>query len=673
MLFNRLLNYTSLALLLLTVACVPRSEEEILTNIRIDLKDPLFRKIHDLQDRHAGDSLYAYFRHEDPSYRYLSALAFASIRDSAALDSLYPLLADAVDEVRAAAAYAIGQIGSARAQGRLIAAFDRQDTFGLYAGGNSAILEAIGKCGDTSALKALSTISTYQPHDTVLLLGQARGIYRFALRNKISREGTARMIALASNKSYPDPARLVAANYLLRARDLKIDSVAAIPLITAFEQEPNANIRMALAVGLGKARTQTALMALQDRLGSEPDYRVKCNIIRALSDFPYKKAQAAVQSRLTDANLHVAVRAAQYFVEKGKPEDAGLYWKLAKDSLPWPVQLELYAAANKYMPETFGKYLDAINKELRLRFIQATTPQVKAAALRALAQFGWNYRFIFREGANPNQHIVVRTAAVEALASISSRPDFKAFFGANQRRIAKELAMRFKEAIRGGDPGMIAVAATALREPAREYPLHLDTLKHLDSALAKLALPREIETYNELKQTIDYLRGRKASPPKEVEYNHPIAWSVLDGLSAQPEAVITTARGEIRIRLMPEEAPGSVANFIELAATGFFDGKNFHRVVPNFVVQGGCPRGDGYGALDYAIRTEIGLEWYDRAGYVGMASAGADTEGTQFFFTHSATPHLDGKYTIFAKVKSGMDVVDQLQPGDAMEKVTVEF
>ena len=592
-LLNRLLTYTTFTVLLLAVACVPRGEDVILTNIRVDVRDLLFRKIHDLQDRQVADSLYAYFRHEDPSYRYLSALAFASIRDSAALDSLYPLLTDVVDEVRAAAAYAIGQIGSARAQGQLIAAFDRQDTLGLYNGANSAILEAIGKCGDTTALKALSTIKTYQPHDTLLLLGQARGIYRFALRNKISREGTARMIELASNKAYPDPARLVAANYLLRARDLKIDSLAAIPLITAFEQEQNPNIRMALAVGLGKARTQTALMALQDRLGSEQDYRVTCNIIRALSDFPYKKVQATVQSKLTDGNLHVAVRAAQYFVEKGKPEDAGIYWKLAKDSLPWPVQLELYAAANKHMPETFAKYLDAINKELRLRFIQATTPQVKAAALRALAQFGWNYRFIFREGANPNQNLVVRTAAMEALASISARPDFKAFFGANHRRIAKDLAARFKEAIRGGDPGMIAVAASALREPAREYPLYIDTLKHLDSALAKLALPREIETYNELKQTIDYLRGRKASPPKKVEYNHPIGWSALDGLSAQPEAVIATARGEIRIRLMPEEAPGSVANFVQLAKDGFFKDKNFHRVVANFVIQGGCPRGDG--------------------------------------------------------------------------------
>ncbi len=672
MLFNRLLTIAGFALLLLLVACVPRREEEILTDIRIDLKDPVFQKIHDLQDRHASDSLYVYFRDQDPSYRYLSALAFASIRDSAALDSLYPLLSDAVDEVRAAAAYAIGQIGSARAQDRLIAAFDKQDSFGLYNGANSAILEAVGKCGDTTILRAISSISTYQAHDTALLLGQARGIYRFALRNLTSKAGTARMIEMASNNGYPKPVRVVAANYLLRARDIKIDSLAAMPLIAAFDQEPDANIRMALAVALGKARTQTALDALLNRMGSESDYRVKCNIIRALSDYPYSKVHAAAEGALADPNIHVATRAAQYFVEKGKPEDAGLYWKLAKDSLPWPVQLELYAAANKYMSKTYAKYIDAINKELRVRYVQAPTPQVKAAALRALAQFGWNYRFIFREGANTSQPLVVRTAAMEALAGISSRPDFKTFFGVNHRRIAKELAMRFKEAIRGGDPGMIAVAASALREPEREYPLYVDTLKHLDSALAKLSLPREIETYNELKQTIDYLRGRKASAPKKVDYNHPIPWSVLEGLSAQPEAVITTKRGEIRIRLMPTEAPGSVANFVQLAKDGFFKDKNFHRVVANFVIQGGCPRGDGYGSLDYTIRSELAPLHYDDEGYVGMASAGNHTEGTQFFITHSPTPHLDGNYTIFGKVVSGMEAVHQIRVGDLIENVIIK-
>jgi len=120
--------------------------------------------------------------------------------------------------------------------------------------------------------------------------------------------------------------------------------------------------------------------------------------------------------------------------------------------------------------------------------------------------------------------------------------------------------------------------------------------------------------------------------------------------------------------LLVEEAPGSVANFIALTQSGFFKGKNFHRVVPNFVVQGGDPRGDGWGGTDYSLRSEFANLRY-LEGYVGMASAGKDTESCQWFITHSPTPHLDGRYTIFAKVTAGMEVVHQLEIGDPLVKV----
>ena len=95
-------------------------------------------------------------------------------------------------------------------------------------------------------------------------------------------------------------------------------------------------------------------------------------------------------------------------------------------------------------------------------------------------------------------------------------------------------------------------------------------------------------------------------------------------------------------------------------------------LVPNFVVQGGCPRGDGYGSLDYSIRSELPPLSYDREGLVGMASAGNHTEGTQFFITHSPALHLDGNYTIFARVVDGMDVVHQIQPGSKIESIIIQ-
>ncbi|NRB62159.1 MAG: peptidylprolyl isomerase [Saprospiraceae bacterium] len=123
---------------------------------------------------------------------------------------------------------------------------------------------------------------------------------------------------------------------------------------------------------------------------------------------------------------------------------------------------------------------------------------------------------------------------------------------------------------------------------------------------------------------------------------------------------------------MPEQAPGSVANFISLAVDNFFNDKPFHRVVPNFVIQGGCPRGDGYGGLNYSIRSELADLYYDQAGYVGMASAGNHTEGTQFFITHSPTPHLDGNYTIFARVIDGLSNVYAIEIGDTIERIEIQ-
>ena len=124
------------------------------------------------------------------------------------------------------------------------------------------------------------------------------------------------------------------------------------------------------------------------------------------------------------------------------------------------------------------------------------------------------------------------------------------------------------------------------------------------------------------------------------------------------------------MKLFVNEAPGSVVNFVKMVEDKYFDGKAFHRVVPNFVIQTGCNRGDGFGSEDYSIRSEFSRRKY-KTGSVGMASAGKDTEGTQWFITHSPTPHLDGKYTIFAEVVSGMEVVHRIQVGDQIISATL--
>ncbi len=137
-------------------------------------------------------------------------------------------------------------------------------------------------------------------------------------------------------------------------------------------------------------------------------------------------------------------------------------------------------------------------------------------------------------------------------------------------------------------------------------------------------------------------------------------------------ATIETSRGAIELELYPQHAPQTVNNFIFLIGQGFYDGVTFHRVIPDFMVQGGDPTGSGSGGPGYQFDCEsAGNPLIHERGVISMANAGPNTNGSQFFLTHVPCPHLDGKHTVFGKVTSGLDVVDAIEQGDTMVKVTV--
>ena len=133
-----------------------------------------------------------------------------------------------------------------------------------------------------------------------------------------------------------------------------------------------------------------------------------------------------------------------------------------------------------------------------------------------------------------------------------------------------------------------------------------------------------------------------------------------------------TARGPIRVELLPEQAPLTVANFVNLARRGFYDGLDFHRVIADFMIQGGCPEGSGRGGPGYRFEDETGNGVGHGRGVLSMANAGPNTNGSQFFITHVATPWLDGKHTVFGKVIEGLDVVDAVAQGDVINSVKIE-
>ena len=155
--------------------------------------------------------------------------------------------------------------------------------------------------------------------------------------------------------------------------------------------------------------------------------------------------------------------------------------------------------------------------------------------------------------------------------------------------------------------------------------------------------------------------GRDQPTRKETRMTEPL-----------PQVTMQTSKGNLVLELAEDDAPNTVANFISLAEKGFYDGLTFHRVIPNFMIQGGCPLGTGAGGPGYVIADEFSPRLRHTRGVISMANAGPNTGGSQFFITHVPCPHLDGKHAVFGRITSGMDVVDSIRKGDRILKVTVD-
>lgn len=672
------IQFITISLFLSLYACIPPNQQKAIdTDVAIDFSDLTIQKLYTLQDKLETDSLIRYFNDENPTHRYIAAMAIGSIKDIKALMGLEQLLSDPVDEVRTAAAFSIGQIGDSSATNALIKAFQRQDTLRQAVKFNATILEAIGKVASIKYLKNLATIASYKSTDTLLLEGQAKGIYHFMLRNIVASEGTQKMLSYACDSKIPQETRVVAANYLARAKEITMDSAASTKISAVMASDNDYRIRIALAKALSKANTNVALYALINQLGRDNDNRVKTACINALGKFSYLTVSPVIRNYLYSQDLHIAKAAANYYIEYGIATEAATnYWPLAKDTMLLPqVQLMMYQATNRHVSPFMQNTKGIVNAEIVRKFNAVNSPTLQVVALRALGEYGWNFRFIKEQGLQV-QSPLVRSATVEILGDICRHPSFYRVFGGGSTKVRVEIYSAMLEILQIGDPGMTAVAADVLRIPEMGFKYFY--IKMLDktflvNAQNKLKLPKDIETWNELQKTIDFFNGALVATPRKVpSYNEPIDWKLLNSYNQNITATLQTQYGSVVIDLYKNKAPGTVVNFIQLANNNFYNGKTFHRVVSNFVIQGGCPRGDGYGALDYTIRSEFLPMSWNQEGFIGMASSGPHTEGTQFFINNAPAFHLDGKYTIFGKVRSGMEIIHKIQQGDVIEKVMIK-
>ncbi|MBX0292156.1 peptidylprolyl isomerase [Hymenobacter sp. HSC-4F20] len=616
--------------------------------------DSVLRRIATSQDERRTAALLPYLSSSQPQYRRAAAEALASVQDKAATTPLLARLREDPDAaVRRAAAYALGQTADSTAEAGLVqrSSVEPDGVVRRY------VLEALGRCTSRAGLAMLARLPPALATDTAALSGQAWGLYRASLRGVTSEAAVGRLVQLLG-RGNPMSARLAAANALARTRGLNLTPYAAA-ISAAAQQDPHYAVRSGAVAALGKAAGAAAVpghLALLSR--RDPDYRVRVSALRAMNAGMYAPVKEAAWDALTDTNAQVALAAAEFFLLHATREPGASFLEKANRLPQWRVRATLLAAAlRQASPEQA-----AIRRAVQERYTAAPDPYEKGYLLKALGEDPATFSFVQEATFAPNQPVVIGTYGMEALIAMGRSPGFpKASY--------PELALALRRGVLSRDVALIGTAAEAIRDPKLQLHQWLPNPDFLVQARNQLTLPRDLEAWQSLQQTIDYVQHRPATTtPVAAAATHPIDWELVRTIPVGQRVAVRTDKGDIILRLLVEQAPGSVASFVTLTRQGFYNGKNFHRVVPNFVAQGGCPRGDGWGSSDYNLRSEFADLRYGE-GAVGLASAGKDTESCQWFITHAPTPHLDGRYTIFAQVVQGMEVVSRLDIGDRIERV----
>jgi cyclophilin family peptidyl-prolyl cis-trans isomerase/HEAT repeat protein len=626
-----------------------------------------------------GPELDRYLRDADRSVRRRAALAAGRIADPALVHTLVELMNDQEPEVRQMSAFAMGLIGDRRPVERLVAALG--DTQPLV---RARAAEALGRIGDGRAapelarfvigalpsgvtlltvrgddpgsaadpwlelrlgLLALARLKDARAAESVLLLsGRPRFDWWAATYAAAAIESPALRPALVASAASSDPlCRALAARGLGAIKDASAvellsglvrdrDEGVAVSAIRALSVVGDARGTAAVASGLGSASTAVRREALRALGSLPPDRSLRARIVPLVGHEEGWVRAAALEALARSDREELAL------VLSGLDPDAS-----------WPVRAGLARALGEVGDETGVSLLFNLLKDEDARVL----PAVLGALRRARGADAVDT--LRRHLEHPD--FAVRAAAAENLAALGATGQSAALAAAYRRSLSDldldaRLALAAALGAQKDAEARAALLGAATGDPSRVVR------ERAAAALAALGEPPPPVGPGPSRPPLDY---RLAMLPYD-----PVPGAAL----FTPRAFLRTRHGVVEIHLDVVETPLTTASFIDLARRGFYDGLTFHRVEPDFVVQGGCPRGDGNGGPGYTLRCEIGQRFYGR-GAVGMALSGKDTGGSQFFITLSPQPRLDGGYTLFGRVASGMEVVDRIRPGDVIERVEV--
>jgi cyclophilin family peptidyl-prolyl cis-trans isomerase/HEAT repeat protein len=605
--------------------------------------DPTILRIYDLADRRAADSLLPYLADSQATIRQEAALVFGSVQDSQACGALHKLLADSDLGVVQAAAWALGQIGDSLSGPPLLAALQEQQ-----GPPQAAIGEALGKCGAVGEIAQAIALhdAAELPQGSSNAVMQA--VYRAGLRKRVPAGAQAFAFKVLTDADLQ--ARTYAAAFLGRVADSGpiTDATQFLKLVDA---QQDREVRQQLVKAFVRCQDPSCTAALQHIAGDPQEWEAtRANAFRAAGS--QHRLQTVAITALQDARAQVALAAAEY-LDAHLDTTFGATFSIAQGVTTWRPRAILLKVALRLAVQK-GSAEDRQQVASYIDGLMASAPLYERAALHVAL------------GEDPAQHdrLLAQALKNEPVTSIYA---FEAYLGYAGARDDRAVVAHIAHVLRTGDPGLIAMGAEHIANAPPAFAQQVKDTLFLDSALQSLKLPADIEAYNAVLKAKAKVLGR-APQLQELEFQHPIDWALVRRIPTGQQAEITTNRGKILLRLLVEDAPGTVGNFVELVQSGFYANKRIHRVVPAFVAQGGCPRGDGWGSSPATIRSEWAPLHY-KAGMVGMASAGKDTESCQWFITHCGVPHLDGRYTIFAEVTKGLEIVQLLQIGDTIQSI----
>ncbi len=630
---------------------------------------PDLQHLVDLQIEREGKAIIPYLEHSDPLVRARAAFALASVQDPNATPALLAHLNDTDPRVRADVAFALGQTADSTVTSSLLTLLRNEADSTV----RRELLIAIGKTGTAAHLQALLT----SPLPASLEAERALSVGRFALRD-VHHPMAMRYLVAHLEASDPE-LRRNAAYYFGRSRktapwEFVQDSVRQ----ALHHYSPAEPAAMHLLLALGRLQQPEDDSLIIHWLQKATDWRTRVHAARALRGRTARMAvRKALLEALSDSSEHVALTAARLLTEAPhlSPEEVQvLFAWVERPNASWRVQGALLPVLVR------AGYLSTVYTWMDR---QRNRPRAVARGLRALAlttDTSAVHRLIT---ALRNPHPLIASAALDALARHWYREQDPArYFPLFREALERgDLALSFMAASLLGDSLFVPLGSTrVLIKAYRSMHLPEDIepmtaiLQALGNAGDPAAVPFLQEVYHEAPhpvlqeaaaEALHRLTGRQFPvTPRILPPDRTINWASLQRVGPFPEWILETEKGTIVIRMDTEQAPLTVQTLLQLTEEEKFDNVPFHRVVPNFVIQGGdFERGDGFGGPGFAIRSEFTRIPYTR-GTAGMASAGKDTEGSQYFITHSMQPHLDGRYTAFGRVVTGQDVVDRIYEGD---------